>query len=59
MITKTVSWSISIGFPQIHNPLVQGMVVGPMAKPDILLSRRFDRKDFPVRCGPAIEATAI
>ena len=59
MITRTVSWSISTGFPQIQSPLVQGIVVGPIAKPVILFNKRFDKKDFPVLWGPAIEATAI
>jgi hypothetical protein len=59
MIMSTVSLSMSTGFPQIHKPLVQGIVVGPIANPVILLSRRLERKDFPVRCGPAMEATAI
>jgi hypothetical protein len=59
MIIRTESLSMSTGFPQIQRPFVQGIVVGPIANPVILLSNRLDRKDLPVRCGPAIEATAI
>lgn len=56
---RTESWSISTGFPHIQRPFVHGMVVGPMANPVILFNKRLERKDLPVLCGPAIEATAI
>lgn len=48
MIMRTESESRSKGFPQIHSPLVQGIVVGPIAKPVILFSSRFDKNDLPV-----------
>jgi len=47
-----------IGYPQIHNPFVQGIVVGPIANPVILFNNRLDRKDLPVLCGPATAAIA-
>lgn len=59
IIISTESLSISTGLPHIHKPFVQGMVVGPIANPVILFSKRLERKDLPVRWGPAIEATAI
>ena len=50
---------MSRGLPQIHKPFVHGMVVGPIAKPVIRFSNLLLRKDFPVRWGPATDATAI
>jgi hypothetical protein len=58
IMIRTVSSLILIGSPQIHKPFVQGIVVGPIANPFILLSNRLERKDFPVLCGPAIAAIA-
>jgi hypothetical protein len=59
IITKTVSSVSSIGSPQIQIPFVHGIVLGPIAKPVIRFKRRFDKKLFPERCGPATVATAI
>jgi len=39
-------------------PFVQGIVVGPTAKPVILFKSRFDRNDLPVLWGPATAAIA-
>lgn len=58
MMIKTVSSLILIGYPQIHKPFVQGIVVGPMANPVILFSNRLERNDLPVLCGPATAAIA-
>jgi len=38
---------------------VQGIVLGPIAKPAILFKSLFDKKDFPDLCGPATVAIAI
>ena len=56
---RTESASKSKGFPQIQRPLVQGIVVGPIANPVILFKSLFERNDFPVLWGPAMDATAI
>ena len=48
IIIRTESSSNYKGFPQIHKPFVQGMVVGPIANPVILFNSRFERNDFPV-----------
>lgn len=58
IMIRTVSSLILIGSPQIHSPFVQGIVVGPIANPVILLRSLFDRNDFPVLCGPATAAIA-
>lgn len=58
MMINTVSSLILIGYPQIHKPFVQGIVVGPIANPVILFSNRLERNDLPVLCGPATAAMA-
>ncbi len=52
-------FSRMIGCDQIQMPLVQGTVVGPMAKPVMRLSSLFARKLFPVLWGPAMVTTEI
>jgi len=59
IIISTVSGSISRGLPHIQSPFVQGIVLGPIANPVILLRSRLDRNDFPDLCGPATLAIAI
>ena len=59
IIIKTVSSLTGTGSPQIQIPFVHGIVLGPIAKPDIRFNNRLERKDFPERCGPATVAIAI
>jgi hypothetical protein len=59
IIISTVSSLTATGSPQIQSPLVQGIVLGPIANPDIRFSSLLERKDFPDLCGPATVAIEI
>jgi hypothetical protein len=38
---------MSKGLPHIHNPFVQGIVLGPIANPVIRFNSLLDKNDFP------------